>query len=126
MGNFHICLGNDISSPTAPGNTCTTDPTHDTGFIVVDLPPGRYVFLDRRDYYADYIYLSAARAFQSPNLLRLGVAIIADYASEVGYEKENLSTNLEARTTRYDINPTIDASGTTTTAFNSCFRIATS
>ena len=101
MANFHICIGNDSSSPTAPGNTCTTDPTHDTAFIIVDLPPGRYVFFDRRDCEMNF-NLSAARAFQSPNLLRLGVAIIADYTPEVGYDKENLSTNLEARTTQYN------------------------
>ena len=63
-------MGNDSSSPTALGNTCTTEAIHDTGIIVVDLPEGRYVFFDRRD--KELIFaLAAARAFQSPNLLKL-------------------------------------------------------
>ena len=62
------------------------------------------------------------------NLLEpaFGAAIIADYTPVAGYDKENLTSNLEIRTTRFDLNPTIDASGTTTTAFKSCFKIMTS
>ena len=49
FGNLHICIGNDPSSPTAPGNICSTEPIHDSGIIILDLPSGRYIFFDRRD-----------------------------------------------------------------------------
>ena len=62
FGNLHICIGNDPSSPTAPGNTCSTEPLHEGGIIILDLPAGRYVFLDRRDK-AIKFNLSTAIAF---------------------------------------------------------------
>ena len=49
FGNLHICIGNDPSSPTASGNTCSTESIHDGGIIILDLPAGRYIYLDRRD-----------------------------------------------------------------------------
>ena len=62
FGNLHICIGNNPSSPTAAGNTCSIVAIHDGGFIIVDLPSGRYVFLDRRNK-ADIFNLSTAIAF---------------------------------------------------------------
>ena len=125
FGNLYICIGNDPSSPTAPGNTCSTEPIHEGGFIILDLPAGRYIFFDRRDKTGRWFNLSTAIAFQTPNLLepQFGATIIADHNGTVGYEKENLNSNLGIRTMRPNVNPTIDADGNTTTDFNSCFRI---
>ena len=72
--DLYICIGDDPSEPTAIGNVCSTVPIHTGGFIIVDLPEGRYVFLDRRDsayseFEGDWWHLSAAMAFQTPNLL---------------------------------------------------------
>ena len=127
LGNLHICIGNDPSSPTAPGNTCSTEPIHDGGIIILVLPAGRYIFLDRRDK-ADYFNLSTAIAFQTPNLLEpeFGANIIADYTPIPGYEKENLNTNLGIRAMRFDVDPTIDAAGNTDSTIKSCFKILTS
>ena len=121
--DLYICIGNDPSSPS--NNPCTTVPIHEGGFIILELPAGRYVFLYRIGHTADTLNLSVARAFQAPNLLedQFGAEIIADCTPEVGYEKENLTSNLAIRTTRYDVEPVIDTNGTTTTAFSSCFRI---
>ena len=60
FGNLHICMGNDKSSPTAPGNTCLTEPfddvddelneeaIHEGGiFNLEPLPAARYVFIYR-------------------------------------------------------------------------------
>ena len=110
--NLHICIGNDPTSPTAPGNTCSTEPIHDGGFFILALPAGRYIFLDRRDGIdLEYFNLSNAIAFQNPNLLEpeFGAIIIADYTPVAGYDKENLNTNLGTRTMRFDISPVIDA-----------------
>ena len=62
LGYLHICIGNDPSSPTAPGNTCSTEPINNGGFIILDLPTGRYIFLDRRDNASEF-NLSTAIAF---------------------------------------------------------------
>ena len=93
----------------------------------MDLPEGRYVFLDRRDGTSSFT-LSTAIAFQSPNLLEpeFGATIDADYTAVVGYEKENLNTNLGIRTMRFDLEPVIDASGNTDPTIKSCFKILTS
>ena len=80
----------------------------------MDLPAGRYIFLDRRNIF-DRLAFSTVIAFQNPNLLEpeFGATIIADYPPELGHEKENLTSNLEIRTARFDVYPVIDASGTT-------------
>ena len=82
FANMHLCIGPNPAYPTASGNTCTEDPIHDGGFVVViDLPEGRYFFLDRRDgipYGAlseIYLNFSVLEAFQSTNLLEYGVEI---------------------------------------------------
>ena len=94
-------MGNNRAYPTAPGNTCSTEPIYEGGFIVVDLPAGRYVFLDRRDKFWEF-NLSTAIAFQNPNLLEpeFGAIIIADYTPETGLGKENLNSNLGVRVMR--------------------------
>ena len=118
-------MGNDKSRPDAPGNTCTSIPIHEGGFFDVEsLPAGRYLFIYRKDKNA-VINLAAVRAFQSPNLLEYGAKIIHDYTPTLGYEAKNLITHLDVRSSRWNKKPVIDAYGTTTTAFNSCFRVAT-
>ena len=101
FGNLYICIGNDPSSPTAPGNTCSPEPIHDSGLIILDLPAGRYIFLDRRNKSA-WFGLSTVIAFQTPNLLEpeFGAIIIADYTPETGLGKENLNSNLGVRVMR--------------------------
>jgi len=113
-------MGSNPDSPTANGNTCTTTPIHEGGIIVINLPAGRYIFLDRRDL-ADRFNIAAVRAFQSPNLLAYGATIIADYTPVTGYEKENLLTNFGVRTTRADLSPIIDATGGTDPSIESCY-----
>ena len=82
FGNLYICMGNDPSHPTAPGNICLLVPIYEGGFINVEsLPAARYVFLYRKDF-TGVFNLSSARAFQAPNLLEQpDVTIIADYTS---------------------------------------------
>lgn len=49
FGNTYLCMGNDSSAPTAAGNTCTTVPIHEGGFIDIEsLPAARFFFFDRR------------------------------------------------------------------------------
>ena len=128
FGNLYVCIGDDPSSPTAPGNKCIAVPIHDGGFINLEsLPAGRYVFLDRRDV-ADYFNLSAVRAFQFPNLLesKFGAIMIADYTLlDASYGKENLTTNLGTRTSKRD-ELVIDADGNTDLSINSCYSVETS
>ena len=63
FANLFLCLGNDPSSPTAPGNTCTSLPIHDGGFINVEsLPAGRYLFIYRKDL-SEEMNLAVVRAF---------------------------------------------------------------
>ena len=63
FGNLHICIGNNPASPTALGNTCSIEPIYEGGFIILNLPPGRYVFFDRRDKDGVEANYSVARAF---------------------------------------------------------------
>ena len=99
-----------------------TVPIHEGGFIVVEsLPAGRYFFFDRRGI-AEEINLSVMRAYQSQNLLKYAPTIISDIVAIPGFEVENLTSNLEVRTTRWNVNPVEDAFGNKTTDFESCFR----
>ena len=124
MGNTYLCIGDDPTSPTAFGNTCMLVPIHEGGFIVVEsLPAGRYFFINRRDV-ADVFNLSAVRAYQSLNLLEYAHTISSDIVPLAGYEVENQTSNLGIRTTRWDMMPIINASGDTTSDFNSCHRYA--
>ena len=124
--NLFICIGNDLSSPTAFGNVCSLVPIHEGGFIILELPAGRYVFLDRRANTTYPFNLSVARVSQTPNLLEPAhgaATILADYESIVGYPKENLTSSLGVRTMRYDLAPVKDAAGNTEASLNSCYSL---
>ena len=123
MANSWICIGNDPSDPQASGNTCILIPFHDSAFIDVSmLPAGRYLFYLRTDL-ADYVNLSAMRAFLSQNLLEKSPpTVITSWIPVAGLGPENLTTNLRSRTSEAAQLPIIDENGTTTTAYKSCFK----
>ena len=82
MGSTYICIGNNPNDPKATGNTCTTLPFFDGGFIAVDLPPGRYAYIYREgfSFSDDTIYhLSQVRLYGMPNLVTKAT-IITSYS----------------------------------------------
>ena len=81
MGSTYICIGNNPNDPKATGNTCTTLPFFDGGFITVDLPPGRYAYIYRAGISSsDASYqLSQVRLYGMPNLVTKAT-IITSYS----------------------------------------------
>ena len=127
MGSSYICIGNNPADPKATGNTCTTLPFFDGGFITVDLPSGRYVYIYRAGsgLSNSYYNISQLRLYGMPNLVAKAT-IISNYVSiSAAYDATNLITNLSSRTARWGLQPLTNAEGDSAT-FNSCFRVAKS
>ena len=122
MGSSYICIGSNPADPKATGNTCTTLPFFDGGFITFDLPPGQYVYIyrDGNDLYDTNYNISQLRLYGMPNLVAKAT-IIATYVSiAAAYDATNLITNLSSRTARWGLKPLINAAGDSAT-FDSCF-----
>ena len=97
MGSTYICIGNNPNDPKATGNTCTTLPFFDGGFIAVDLPPGRYAYIYREgfSFSDDTIYhLSQVRLYGMPNLVTKATIITSYSPIDEDYGPTNLITNL--------------------------------
>ena len=114
FGTSYLCVGNNSAGPKATGNSCTA-PFYDGGFITARLT-GRYVFLYREgfSYYTDYYAINEVRLYGMPN--RVGSATIISSSTpivEAGetYGPQNLVTNLNNRSHRWDAPHFIDASG---------------
>lgn len=64
-----VCIGDDPTYPTASSNSCSSK-INEGGFIDLDLPPGRYIFIYREVMFGSYYYnLAEVRVYQSPNLI---------------------------------------------------------
>ena len=127
MGSSYICIGNNPSDPKATGNTCTTTPFFDGGFITVNLPPGQYVYLYRAGgsiQGTDY-NISQLRLYGMPNLIATATIIKTYSPISAVYDATNLKKNLSSRSARWDLKPLINAVGDSAT-FDSCFKVAKS
>ena len=126
MGSSYICVGNNSANPPAAGNTCTTIPFFDGGFITVSLPHGRYVYIFRIGGIIgspDQNYnISQVRLYGLPNLVATATAITTYSPVSAIYGHINLTTNLNIRSARWGWKPLINAAGTSAT-FSSCFRV---
>ena len=111
-------MGNSSAGPKATGNSCTA-PFYDGGFIIVRLT-GRYVFLYREGFgfFLNYYAINEVRLYGMPN--RVGsVTVISSYTpivvADKTYGPQNLVTNLNNRSHRWNYPPLTDASGNVAT-----------
>ena len=93
---------------------------------MTSLPEGRYFFLYRK--HGTYFILSVARAYQSANLLQYVTLVTSNFKPDVGFEPENLTTNLGVRAPRANATPKFWNSSTSmqeNADYNSCFKAVT-
>lgn len=100
FGGSYICIGNNAADPKAAGNLCTSV-FYDGGFIQINLPAGRYVFIYREGkggYPSDFIYaLAEIGLYRMPNLVGSATIITSYNPISPTYGSINLKSNLGNR-----------------------------
>ena len=133
FGGCYICIGDNAADPKALGNSCTSV-FYDGGFIPINLPAGRYVFIYRAGaggYYDalkptktdNYYILAEIGLYSMPNLVG-SASIISSYNPiSAKYGSINLKINLDNRA-HLRCCPKIDA-GINQASYSSSFVVST-
>ena len=132
FGGCYICIGDNAADPKALGNSCTSV-FYDGGFIPINLPAGRYVFIYRAGAGGRYAQdpttndtsyvLAEIGLYSMPNLVG-SASIISSYNPiSTTYGSINLKINLDNRT-HLRCCPKIDA-GVKKASYSSSFVVST-